>query len=73
MIQRQTSKEYIKSLNSLKFYCRKYIWDLPEFLRKDLSMFIMSLDKEIVDEKIRVQKYNEKMERMQMTIYDFEV
>ncbi len=73
MLPKKTSKEYLRDLNIFRSYCKKYIWELPEWLRSDLSLFCLKLDKEIMEEKIRIAKYKEKQERKQVSIYDLDI
>lgn len=73
LIIHRSSREYLRSLQTFRSYCKKYIWDLPEWLRKDLSLFCLKLDKEILDEKVRIRNYIEKENKNQMNIFDYEV
>lgn len=57
----------------LKNLCLKYVWDLPYFLRVDLSNFINALDKQVIDNREFIRNYIEKKEKedQQLSIYDY--
>lgn len=69
-MERISSSKYLKNLYSLRNSCMFHFWDLSEFLKKDLSVFILKLDREIAEEKRRIEEYREREEKRQLSIYD---
>lgn len=66
-------KDEIKKMIILKNTCKKYLWDLPFYVRVECSNFINCLDKKISDNRLFIKEYIEKKEQenKQLSIYDY--
>lgn len=70
-MERVSSKKYLNNLYALRGCCLLYFWDLNEFLKKDLSVFILKIDREIAEEKKRIEEYKMREAKRQVSIYDY--
>lgn len=64
------NKEYLKKLYILKSYLSRNIYDYSEWLRRDINILLLAVEKEILDTKHVIKKYNEKKSERQLTIFD---
>lgn len=64
------NKEYLKKLYILKSYLSRNIYDYSEWLRRDINILLLAVEKEILDTKHVIRKYKEKKSERQLTIFD---
>lgn len=64
------NKEYLKKLYILKSYLSRNIYDYSEWLRRDINILLLAVEKEILDTKHVIKKYKEKKSERQLTIFD---
>ena len=64
------NKEYLKKLYILKSYLSHNIYDYSEWLRRDINILLLAVEKEILDTKHVIKKYKEKKSESQLTIFD---
>ena len=64
------NKEYLKILYILKSYLSRNIYDYSEWLRRDINILLLAVEKEILDTKHVIKKYKEKKSERQLTIFD---
>lgn len=66
------NKEYLKKLYYLKNYLNYHAFDYSEWLRRDINILLLSIEKEILDTKNIINKYVEKKNEEQLRIFDYE-
>lgn len=64
------NKEYLKKLYILKSYLSRNIYDYSEWLRRDINILLLAVEKEILDTKHVIKKYKEKKSERQLTFFD---
>lgn len=66
-------KDYLKKLYILKSYLNHNIYDYSEWLRRDINILLLAVEKEIIDTKNIIKTYKEKQAERQITIFEFEI